>query len=202
MSETNINQTETAEAETPKSAKTCRSHHHRCDKRRSCWRGLVALVLVVFGTVAVANYAIGGSMGGCKSGDRGDKGGKMITRMLDDVDASDAQKEKVKAIFESHQTTLKSLRESGRSLHQEMRALMSAETIDRAAIEKLRQQKVAEMDQVSKEMTSMMTEIAEVLKPEQRQAVAEKMEKHFERGHAWRDRGDRPDRPDRPNRAE
>ena len=159
-------------------------HHHKCgDKRRRCGHGraghFIMAALAIVGIVSIANIAFGA--GPCdKDSTPTDRASKVAMHMLDDVDASDEQRAQVKGIIETHSATLNSLRKSGRKLHEETRALLSAPTIDRSAIENLRQQKIASMDKTSQEMTTMLADIAEVLTPEQRKQLAENMQKRFE----------------------
>ncbi len=187
MSENNEAPIETTEVSNTDDKKCACGHHHTCgEKRRRCGHGraghFILLALAIVGIVSIANVAIGASL--CDQ-DRSpaDRASKVAMHMLDDVDASDEQRAQVKGIIETHSATLNSLRESGRKLHEETRALLSAPTIDRSAIENLRQQKIASMDQTSREMTTMLADIAEVLTPEQRKQLAENMQKRFERHH-------------------
>jgi Spy/CpxP family protein refolding chaperone len=50
--------------------------------------------------------------------------------------------------------------------------LMSAPTLDRAAAETLRAERIAAIDEASKKMTAAMLDAAEVLTPEQRAELA------------------------------
>jgi Spy/CpxP family protein refolding chaperone len=66
----------------------------------------------------------------------------------------------------------------GGALPREIMAELVKPTIDKAAIEKLRADKVAEMDTRSKTLTAALVEAAEILTPEQRVQLAEEMAKH------------------------
>jgi Spy/CpxP family protein refolding chaperone len=118
--------------------------------------------------------------------------GVMAFRMhkiLDRVGATDAQKAQIKAIWEGLRPQLKTLREQHAGLRQQITQAMTAQTIDPAAIEKLRQQSVFVMDKVSSIMTQGFVQTAQVLTPEQRKQAAAEIEKarenrraHFEDG--------------------
>jgi len=180
MTENNETQIETPQ-ETGQ--KDCKRGHKHGSCRRGPGRFIIGLLAIV-GIVSIANVAIGA--GPCISKyEPGERANKVAMHTLDDVDATDAQKAQVKSIIQAHAPAMKSLRESGKGLRQEIHALLSAKTIDRTALETLRAQKVTSMDQASREMTAMLADIAEVLTPEQRQQAAEKMAERFEhrRGH-------------------
>ncbi|MFC1546062.1 Spy/CpxP family protein refolding chaperone [Pseudomonadota bacterium] len=186
MSENNKTNIESPTDDTEmESKKSCRHHHSHCGKRGRTGRFIMGALAIV-GIVSIANIAIGA--GACAGkGDPGERANKVAMHMLDDVDASDAQKEQVKSIIQTHKPALKSLRQAGKDTRKEIHTLLSAATVDRAALETLRAKKVASMDEASREMTTMLADIAEVLTPEQRQQVADKMSERFEnrRGHHW-----------------
>lgn len=183
MTENNEPQNENGNNAPQDDIRRCR---HRGNRRHSGASRLLIGILAAVGIVSLANIAFGASS--CdQERSPTERATKVAIHMLDDVDASDEQRGQVKSIIEAHSATLNALRESGRKLHQETRRLLSAPTIDRNAIENLRQQQVASMDKRSREMTAMLADIAEVLTPEQRQQLADKMKDRFERhhGHHW-----------------
>ncbi len=163
----------------------CRHHHGHYGKRGGAGRFIMG-ALVIVGIVSIANLAIGA--GTCADkGEPGERANKVAMHLLDDVDASEAQRAQVKSILQAHQPALKSLRQAGKDTRKEIHALLSAPTVDRAALETLRAKKLASMDGASREMTAMLADIAEVLTPEQRQQMADKVSERFEsrRGHHW-----------------
>jgi periplasmic protein CpxP/Spy len=98
-------------------------------------------------------------------------------KILDKVGATDAQKAQIKTIWEGLRPQLKTLRQQHAGLRQQITQAMTAQTIDPAAIEKLRQQSVSVMDKVSSIMTQGFVQTAQVLTPEQRKQAAEEIEK-------------------------
>ncbi|HEX2011814.1 MAG TPA: Spy/CpxP family protein refolding chaperone [Roseateles sp.] len=107
----------------------------------------------------------------------GGPGGHHAEHMLDLVDASDAQRAQIKQIMKSAADELKPQRESLRQLHQQGRKLLAAPSIDAAAVEAVRQQAQALHEQVSKRMSQALIASANVLTPEQRVKLAERMAK-------------------------
>ncbi len=101
---------------------------------------------------------------------------KRMQHMLKEVKASDEQKAKASAIVKASVEKGAPLAEKMRDNHVQMRKLMSAATIDKAAIEALRAEQVKLVDEASKLATQTMQDVAEVLTPEQRAKLAEKME--------------------------
>lgn len=105
---------------------------------------------------------------------------RMIDRMLDAVNATDAQRTQVKQIAGAAATDLRSQRESARGLREQSMGLFTQPTVDAAAAEALRQQMLAQHDQSSKRMLQAMLDISRVLTPEQRQQLSERMKQRRE----------------------
>ena len=111
-------------------------------------------------------------------------------RLLGDAGATQDQQDKVAAIVKTAVADIYPLREKSHGLREESRKLLSAPTIDRAAVEKIRAEESDIHDQMSKRMTTAMLDAAEVLTPEQRAKVAAKMAEH--RGHGGMERQPKP----------
>ncbi len=117
--------------------------------------------------------------------------GRMVDRMLDGLNATDAQRTQIRQITQAAMADGKAQFEAGRALREKGLALMSAPTIDTAAVEALRQQMLAQHEQMSKKMTETMIAVANVLTPEQRAKFAERMKMRGEerREHMQRRQG-------------
>jgi Spy/CpxP family protein refolding chaperone len=113
------------------------------------------------------------SMGGMGFGER------RLEHFLDEIDATPEQSEKLKAIFGSARNDIGPMFEDLRDTRKAAADILGAATIDRAAAEKLRSERVAALDAASRKMTAALLDAAEVLTPEQRTELVE----HFkERG--------------------
>ena len=119
-------------------------------------------------------------------------------RMLDLAKATPEQRAQIKQIAEAARADMAGQREAGRKLHEQMQAQFTQPTIDSRAVEALRQQMLAHHDQASKRMLQMRLDMAAVLTPEQRKAVAERIAQR--RDMAQRHRSERATLGDKPAR--
>jgi protein CpxP len=97
--------------------------------------------------------------------------------MLELVNATEAQRSQIKAIFKAAQQDLAGQRDSGRKLHEQLAALYMAPNIDAAAIESVRAQISAQRETAAKRMSQASIEAARVLTPEQRAKIGETLAK-------------------------
>ena len=119
-------------------------------------------------------------------------------RLLDAVGASAEQKIKLRDIAKAAGDDMQKQHDAGRSLQQQMMALMAAPQVDAAAAEALRQKQLAVHDAVTKRSLQAMLDAQAVLTPEQRQKLVERMaERHKQMEQRQEHRHDRrtPDAP-------
>lgn len=100
---------------------------------------------------------------------------RMVDRMLHGLDVTDDQAARIRGIARAAAQDLQGQREAHRSLHEQARQVWTQPTVDANAVEALRQQQVALMDQRSRRISQAMLEISRVLTPEQRTRLAERM---------------------------
>ena len=100
-------------------------------------------------------------------------GGPGAARWLDGVGATAEQKAQLQAIHEAARKDMESIRQSGRTLRDQMRSALAQPNVDAGAVETLRQQMLAHHDTASKRMTQAMLDASKVLTPEQRKQVSE-----------------------------
>jgi Spy/CpxP family protein refolding chaperone len=101
---------------------------------------------------------------------------RMVKHFGVEVDATEEQKAKLTEIAKAAAKDLQPLREKVREARKQGMELLAAPTIDRGAIERLRAEQIQAADAASKRMIQALTDVAEVLTPEQRQKLAERMQ--------------------------
>jgi periplasmic protein CpxP/Spy len=106
---------------------------------------------------------------------------RMVKRFASKVDASAEQKEKLAAIAKSAVKDLAPLREKAQAARKQAIGLLAGASVDRAAIERLRAEQIQLADAGSKRLTQALADSADVLTPEQRKKLAERMQ----HGHRW-----------------
>jgi Spy/CpxP family protein refolding chaperone len=96
-----------------------------------------------------------------------------VQRMLTEVNATPEQRSKIETImnhaFDQTGQLHQKMREGQRELHR----LLGQPTIDRNALERVRAQRIHDLDESSKIMVKALADAAEVLTPQQRAKVAQ-----------------------------
>jgi Spy/CpxP family protein refolding chaperone len=95
-----------------------------------------------------------------------------LEQMLDKVGATPEQKSKIETILHTGFASMAGIHAEMQQAHARLHALITAPTIDRAALEQLRAAEIAQIDQASRKMVKAMADAAEVLTPEQRAKAA------------------------------
>lgn len=103
---------------------------------------------------------------------------RMLQHAYVEIDATDAQKQKLEPIVKQAAKDLQPLRAKVREVRREGMKLFSADAIDRGAIERLRAEQIASADAASKRFTQALADVAEVLTPEQRRTLAARFGRH------------------------
>ena len=163
-------------------------------KQKRGRRWLFAGIAAVVGAVSIAGISYADNAPGCdgprhgmmgRHGDMmdpaqaGARVDRMIERML--ADGTATQKAQVAAIIKAALADLKPLREQHRTARAEGIKLLTQPTVDRAALEQLRASQLQLAEQMSKRLTQALADTAEVLTPEQRARLGERLAKRF--GH-------------------
>ena len=147
--------------------------------RRRWWAVALGAVAVAGLTLSVARaQGFGGHFGG--------PGSFMMKERMDHAlsaaGATDAQKTQIHAIWEGLRPQLKPLRHQAADLRHQMGEAIAAPTIDKGRVETLRKQSIDTMDRISALVTQGMMSSAQVLSPEQRQAVLKQIEEQRHHG--------------------
>jgi periplasmic protein CpxP/Spy len=146
------------------------------------------MLLAISATVALSAWAAPGEgehgrhHGGAAHGMFMGKG-RHLDRMLDSVNASEAQRAQIKQIVAQAATDLKGQRETSRSLRERGMQIFAAPAVDPAAAESVRQQLIAQHDATSRRTLQAMLDVSRVLTPEQRAKLGELMKQRQQRMH-------------------
>ncbi|HNX48996.1 MAG TPA: periplasmic heavy metal sensor [Thermoanaerobaculaceae bacterium] len=103
-----------------------------------------------------------------------------LHRELKAVDATEAQEAQILATLDTLFAAHQAHEAFHKEMHDQVAAALSGATVDRAALEAARVQILRRADLGSKELVKAIADMAEVLTPAQRQALAEKHRQHFE----------------------
>jgi periplasmic protein CpxP/Spy len=116
----------------------------------------------------------GGFMGGAPTQAQiDDRIDRMTKHMAIELDATADQQAKIAGIAKSAVTDLRAMREKAQAARAQAVSLLTAQTIDRTAIERLRTEQIALAETASKRIAQALADSAEVLNPEQRKKVAD-----------------------------
>lgn len=153
---------------------------------------LVLLLGIVAGSLAVAglgmyrHHAMGFGHGWrghhwMQDGPRGeDFAPRRIERMIGfaarRLDATDEQKKRLTDIATAAARDLLPMRDKMREARKQARQILTAPTIDRAALEALRAAQLAQADAASRRLAQAIADAADVLTPEQRAKLARRFD--------------------------
>ena len=112
---------------------------------------------------------------------------RMLKHLYIEIDATEAQQQKLEPIVKSAAKDLMPLRRRLREARLQAMDLFTRDHVDRAAFEKLRAEQMQLAEQASKRVTDALADAAEVLTPLQRKQLAERMQRM--RGRRWHGRG-------------
>lgn len=114
---------------------------------------------------------------------------RMVKHVAIEIDATPEQQSKISKLFVALAKDLKpmrgQMRDSGRQVHD----LLLANKIDREALEKIRAARLADAERLSKAIVNAVADAAEILSPDQRKVLEERI-KYFRSmrrgwGHGW-----------------
>lgn len=156
--------------------------------RRAMFGSGIALALAgtgaFFSHAQPRHHGWGHHGGGAMDAESATEWAQLMTRQaLRRVDATPEQEARIQAIIGGTLKELLPLRDEARLARRESLQLLAAPTIDRAAMEKLRAGQIAVHEQASKRVMQAVLEVAEILKPEQREQLTKMIaERRWGRG--------------------
>jgi periplasmic protein CpxP/Spy len=106
---------------------------------------------------------------------------RMLKHLYVEIDATEAQKASIGPVVKQAAKDLMPVHEQMHDTRKQAIALLTADKVDRAALEKLRADKLQAADGASRRITQALSDVAEVLTPEQRKHLAELAGRH----HRW-----------------
>ncbi len=110
---------------------------------------------------------------------------RMVKHAAIEIDATQEQQEKISALVTAVAKDLKPVYERMRATGKEIHDLLLANTIDRTALEKLRAERLAEVERISKNLVGALADVAEVLSPEQRKVLDERIKQFRAMRRGW-----------------
>lgn len=114
-----------------------------------------------------------------------DHADRMVRHMGIELDATDAQQDKLRAVAKAAVKDLIPLREKVQSARLKARELLTQPTVDRAEIEKFRTEQVALADTFSKRVSQAVADAADILTPDQRRKLNDRLPPMGGPGHPW-----------------
>ena len=163
------------------------------DKRRKFFKRAAIATLIggVAAGIGFKAFAQGGGCGWHRSAFTGpldpaavdEHLGRMLKHLYVEIDATDVQKQRLEPIVKQAVKDLLPLRDKARAGRQRALELLTADTIDRGAIEALRAEHLQLAETASRRFAQALADMAEVLTSEQRKELAARMERHRSRWH-------------------
>jgi protein CpxP len=110
---------------------------------------------------------------------------RMIRHLAVEIDATTEQQDKLQSIVHAAVKDLLPVREKVQAARVTGRELLTQQTIDRAALEKLRADQIALHDAASRQLIQAIGDAAEVLTPEQRRKISAMAARNEGGGVIW-----------------
>jgi len=104
-----------------------------------------------------------------------DRADRLVRHLAIEVDATNEQQERLRAVAKSAVRDLVPMREKAHAARQRAHDLLLAPTIDRAAIEALRAEQIALVDTASKRVVQAVADAASILSAEQRRKIEDRL---------------------------
>lgn len=161
-------------------------------QRRGFFRraGIFAAIAAVAGGMGLHAYAHGGHgiRGGMFGGPMDaaqldERIERMLKHLFAQINATPEQQQKLAPIVKQAAKDLQPLRAQMQTVRKQAVEIMSADQVDRAALERLRTEQMHTADALSKRVTQALADAGEILTPAQRKELAEHMQRRRGMGH-------------------
>jgi protein CpxP len=148
-------------------------------KKRVVLGSLIAACVVLAGGSLAFAHGMGGGWhhGGMDPAEMVEHLQVHVSHVLDEVDATADQKARVKVIVEAATKDLEALHDQQGNVHKELHEIFTSPTIDRERLETVRAAHMQALEAASKRCATALADAAEVLTPDQRKLLGEKMAK-------------------------
>ena len=114
-----------------------------------------------------------------------DRADRMVRHVAIEIDATTEQQDKLRALVKGAVKDLVPMRAKAQAARAKARELLTQQTVDRAEIERFRTEQIAVADAFSKRVAQAVGEAAEILTPEQRRKLADRLPPHGGPGPHW-----------------
>jgi len=171
--------------------------HNSASITTSRARRKVAIVAAVLGGIALTVGAVaqnaapggfhrghhGAQMANASPADVAAHVDQMLQHIFTETSATPAQQAQIAPLVQATATDLLQLHDQFHTEHAQMLALLTADTIDRAALENARVAQLNVLDRASRDLVQLLADTAGVLTPAQRKALADKLAAHLGASH-------------------
>ena len=103
---------------------------------------------------------------------------RMLKHLYVEIDATPEQQQRLAPIVKQAAQDLLPLREKMHDGRRRAVGILTAPTVDRGALENLRAEKLQLAETGSRRLTQALADMADVLTPDQRKTIAERIERH------------------------
>ncbi len=110
---------------------------------------------------------------------------RMVKHVAIEIDATDDQTQKITTLVTAVAKELKPMRDKMRAAGKQVHDLLLQDTIDRAALETVRAERLADAEQISKTIVNAVADVAEVLTPDQRQVLEKRIQEFRSHKRGW-----------------
>jgi len=110
---------------------------------------------------------------------------RVVKHVAIEIDATPEQQEKITALAAAVAKDLKPMKGRMHATGEALHNLLLADRVDRAALEQLRAERLADAERISKTLVGALADVAEVLSPEQRKVLDERISEFRSMRRGW-----------------